>query len=170
MERLSSRLYVDGWDGWLSQVVGSLGAPSVLIKLFLLLDLVRVVILMKMMKTLKMRIMRTTAAAWRSVARSISTRPQDGFGGRPEREPLLPPGNVFIIVITVMMIMIRMKLMMMRGDILKFTRRKDNVRVWGLLSPLHLSFKKINVIVMLLLLSSSSLGRSRHGLEWIVGP
>ena len=143
MERLSSRLYVDGWDGWLSQVVGSLRAPSVLIKLFLLFDLVMAVILMKMMKTMKMRIMRTTAAASRSVARSISTRPHDGFGGRPEREPLLPPGIVLIIVITVMMIMIRMEVMMMMiGEIWKFTRRKDNVRVWGLLSPLHLSFEK----------------------------
>ena len=47
MERLSSRLYVDGWDGWLSHVVGSLKAPSVLIKLFLLFDLVRAVILIK---------------------------------------------------------------------------------------------------------------------------
>ena len=47
-----------------------------------------------------------------------------------------------------MMIMIRMKIMMMRCDILKSTRRKDNVRVWGLLSPLHLSFEKINVIII----------------------
>ena len=128
---------VDGWDGWLSQVIGSLRASLVLVKLYLLFDLV-----MKIMKTMKMRIMTTTAAAWRSVARSISTRPQDGFGGRPESEPLLPPGNVLINVITVMRIMIRMKIMMMRGENLKFTRRKDNVRVWGLLSPLHLSFKK----------------------------
>ena len=37
MERLSSQLYLNGWDavgldGWLSKVVGSLRAPSVLIK------------------------------------------------------------------------------------------------------------------------------------------
>ena len=149
MERLSSRLYV---DGWLSQVVGSLRAPSVLIELFLLFDLVRAVILMKMMKTMIMRIMTTTAAAWRSVARSISTRPHDGFGGRPEREPLLPPENVLTIVITVMMIMIRMKMIMMKGEIWKFTRGKDNVRVRGLLSPLHLSFKRIKVVDIVIII------------------
>ena len=37
--------------------------------------------------------MMKTAAACRSVARSISTRPHDGFGGSLDREPLWPPVN-----------------------------------------------------------------------------
>ena len=36
-------------------------------------------------------LMKRTAAACRSVARSISTRPHEGFGGSLDREPLCPP-------------------------------------------------------------------------------
>ena len=36
----------------------------------------------------EMMMMIKTAAACRSVARSISTRPHDGFGGSLDREPL----------------------------------------------------------------------------------
>ena len=46
------------------------------------------IVMMIVMMMMKMMI---TAAACRSVARSISTRPHDGFGG--SRDTLCPPGH-----------------------------------------------------------------------------
>ena len=44
-------------------------------------------------------LMKRTAAACRSVARSISTRPHEGFGGSLDREPLCPPDIVVVDVV-----------------------------------------------------------------------
>ena len=50
------------------------------------------------MMMIAMILMKRTAAACRSVARSISTRPQDGFGG--SLDTLCPP-VVYVVVIVV---------------------------------------------------------------------